>query len=181
MPPCILKFSDSHPFSASENCFLRVRVINSGATDHMTNSSHRFSSYSPYPGNRKIKVVDGTLATVASQGTINLSLIPSLKLVLHILRLSVNFLFVYEITKDLKCRVTFFQTQYVFQDQATRKMTGHTNEQEGLYLLKPCCGNRDYNSPTSPKAFHLIRAKFGCVKIEISTLSFAKKNVSSPI
>ncbi|KAL6328945.1 hypothetical protein AAG906_007235 [Vitis piasezkii] len=40
-------------------------IIDSGASDHMANSSKVFSNYIPCPGNQKIKMADGTLVTVA--------------------------------------------------------------------------------------------------------------------
>ncbi|RVX15206.1 hypothetical protein CK203_008040 [Vitis vinifera] len=39
-----------------------------GATNHMTNSSLKFSIYSPYPSNIKITTADGSLTTVVDQG-----------------------------------------------------------------------------------------------------------------
>ena len=42
-------------------------VVDFGATDHMTQSSHGFVSYSPCPSNKKIDITDGTLAIVAGQ------------------------------------------------------------------------------------------------------------------
>ncbi|RVW68535.1 hypothetical protein CK203_063709 [Vitis vinifera] len=44
-------------------------VINLGTTDHMTHSLQKFSTYSPCPSNKKIVTVDGSLATMASQGS----------------------------------------------------------------------------------------------------------------
>ncbi|RVW33991.1 hypothetical protein CK203_116784 [Vitis vinifera] len=52
------------------------KVIESRATDHMTHTSHQFVTYSPCLGNMKIKVVDGSLAIVATQGAVTLN--PSL-------------------------------------------------------------------------------------------------------
>ncbi|RVW85209.1 hypothetical protein CK203_046576 [Vitis vinifera] len=40
-------------------------IIDSGATDHMTLSSEKFSTYIPCPSNKKITIADGSLATVA--------------------------------------------------------------------------------------------------------------------
>ncbi|RVX15996.1 Copia protein [Vitis vinifera] len=34
-------------------------IIDSGASDHMTNSSNMFESYSPCPGNKKVRIADG--------------------------------------------------------------------------------------------------------------------------
>ncbi|KAH0660313.1 hypothetical protein KY290_029809 [Solanum tuberosum] len=52
-------------------------IIDSGVSDHMTGSSHFFST-SPCAGNNKIKIVDGSFSAIAGKGTIKLS--PSLAL-----------------------------------------------------------------------------------------------------
>lgn len=53
-------------FSASLNgSFQDAWVIDSGATDHMTNSPSYFSTYTPCSGHQKIRVADGTLASIA--------------------------------------------------------------------------------------------------------------------
>ena len=61
-------YSPSLTFSVSDVSFLGSWVINSGTTDHMTHSLQKFSTYSPCPSNKKIVTVDGSLATMASQG-----------------------------------------------------------------------------------------------------------------
>ena len=39
-------------------------IIDSGASDHMTNSSNMFESYSPCPGNKKVRIVDGNFPPI---------------------------------------------------------------------------------------------------------------------
>ncbi|KAG6519637.1 hypothetical protein ZIOFF_023134 [Zingiber officinale] len=48
-------------------------VINSGATDHMTNAANSFISYSLSSGQEKEIIVDGTKAIVAGKGSIKLT------------------------------------------------------------------------------------------------------------
>ncbi|KAG6535832.1 hypothetical protein ZIOFF_000861 [Zingiber officinale] len=43
-------------------------ILDSGATDHMTGISQYFSSYTPSAGNQKIKIADGSFATIAGKG-----------------------------------------------------------------------------------------------------------------
>ncbi|KAG6531554.1 hypothetical protein ZIOFF_005368 [Zingiber officinale] len=43
-------------------------ILDSGATDHMTGILQYFSSYTPSAGNQKIKIADGSFATVAGKG-----------------------------------------------------------------------------------------------------------------
>ena len=48
-------------------------IIDSGASDHMTDAHHLFSTYSPYVGNLKAKIANGTLSSVAGKGSIRIS------------------------------------------------------------------------------------------------------------
>ncbi|RVW86895.1 hypothetical protein CK203_036030 [Vitis vinifera] len=43
-------------------------IIDSGASDHMTNSSNMFESYSPCPGNKKVRIADGNFSPIAGKG-----------------------------------------------------------------------------------------------------------------
>ena len=76
-----VKFPFSQAFSVSGMSLSSSWIIDSGATDHMTLSSEKFSTYIPCPSNKKITIADGSLATVASLN-VNPSL--SLKNVLHV-------------------------------------------------------------------------------------------------
>jgi len=64
------KIQISHVFSASNKNHSSIWVIDSGATDHMTSYAGAFTSYQPYPSSKKITMADGSLTTVAGQGTI---------------------------------------------------------------------------------------------------------------
>ncbi|CAL5338710.1 unnamed protein product [Camellia sinensis] len=48
-------------------------IIDSGASDHMTDSYHLFSSYIPCAGNLRVRIADGSLAPVAGKGSIRIS------------------------------------------------------------------------------------------------------------
>ncbi|KAG6470271.1 hypothetical protein ZIOFF_071336 [Zingiber officinale] len=58
-------------------------ILDSGATDHMTSISQYFSSYTPSAGNQKIKIADGSFATVAGKGLVPISQSITLTNVLH--------------------------------------------------------------------------------------------------
>ncbi|KAL0410895.1 UNVERIFIED_CONTAM: Retrovirus-related Pol polyprotein from transposon RE1 [Sesamum latifolium] len=64
---CLISYS----FSASDSPLSSSWIIDSKAIDHMTHTPTRFVTYNPCPGNRKVSVADGSLVTVAGQGTIN--------------------------------------------------------------------------------------------------------------
>lgn len=67
----------------------------------MTHSSNQFSSSSPCPEILKLKVADGTLATVAAQRSITLTPTLLLNYVLYLLKLLVDLLSLSKITKKL--------------------------------------------------------------------------------
>ncbi|RVX21382.1 hypothetical protein CK203_001939 [Vitis vinifera] len=46
-------------------------IVDSGASDHMTDAHHLFSTYSPCAGNLKVKIADGTLSPVAGKGNLS--------------------------------------------------------------------------------------------------------------
>ena len=70
-------------------------VIYSRATDHMTGCASFFRTYKLSPRNLKVKIADGSLATVAGIGNIDISPQISLKDVLHVPKLSCNLLCFY--------------------------------------------------------------------------------------
>jgi hypothetical protein len=81
-------------------------IIDSGASDHMTGLSSLFQTYSPCPGNKKIKIADGSVSPIAGEGKIPLSTHIDLKNVLHVPKLSYNLLSVSKICEDSNCYIT---------------------------------------------------------------------------
>ena len=65
-------------------------IIDSGATDHMTHSSHQFICYNPCPSNGKIAIANGTLIIVTGLGDILINKSLTLRNVLLVPRLSTN-------------------------------------------------------------------------------------------
>lgn len=111
-------------------------IIDSGATDHMKNCSHLFSSYSPCAGNRKIKIADGSFSAIAGIGSIKVSSLITLNNVLHVPKLSCNLLSISKITQDLKCQANFYPTHCEFQELASGRMIGNARENGGLYFFE---------------------------------------------
>ena len=74
----------------------------------MTSCSYLFSSYSPCAGNKKIKVVYSTYSAIVGIGSIKISSCLTLKVVLHVPRLSCNLLSVSKITLNQHCHANFF-------------------------------------------------------------------------
>jgi hypothetical protein len=129
------KIPISHVFSASNKNHSSIWVIDSGATDHMTYSAGAFTSYQPCPSSKKITVADGSLTTVAGQGTIPLNPVFTLQRVLHVPNLTANLLSIRKLIKDINCSVTFFLDHCIFQDLATGRTIGQARVKDGLYML----------------------------------------------
>ncbi|XP_070057489.1 uncharacterized protein [Nicotiana tomentosiformis] len=110
-------------------------IIDSGASEHMTEKSNFFSTYTPCAGNNKIKIADGSFSAIAGKGIVKLS--PSLTLhdILHVPKLSCNLISVSKLTRSLNCRAILDSDLCEFQDKVSRKMIGSARESGGLYFL----------------------------------------------
>ncbi|KAJ9682590.1 hypothetical protein PVL29_018499 [Vitis rotundifolia] len=82
-------------------------IIDSGASNHMTDAHHLFSIYSPYAGNLKVKIADGTLSPVAGKGSIRISESITLNPILDVPNLSCNLLSISQLTKKSNCSAKF--------------------------------------------------------------------------
>ena len=155
---CSLALSgiSSFPFcmNASEKFYSNSWIIDSGATDHMTPTSHFFHSYTPCPSSRKIVVANGTLATVAGLGNIHITPTLILKDVLHVPKLSANLISIQKLTHDLKCYAIFSLLIVFFR---TRARGG------GLDLLRK---EADFITLNHPKA--MFQGLFSVPQIKMS-------------
>ncbi|RVW83297.1 hypothetical protein CK203_039642 [Vitis vinifera] len=59
----------------------------SGATDHMTHSSHQFNNYNPCPSQRKIAIVNGSFTTITGVANVQISPTLTLRNALHVSKL----------------------------------------------------------------------------------------------
>lgn len=107
-------FSFSHVFNASDRPFEQSWIIDSGATDHMTNSSKYSHTYTPCSSSKKIVTADGSLSIVPGEGNIKINPNLILENVLHVLKLFTNLISIVKLSKDLNCKVTFFPSHCEF-------------------------------------------------------------------
>ena len=103
-------------------------IIDSGATDHMIGCAKLFSSYTPSPGNVKVKIADGSLSTVAGTGSIEIYPNIVLNSVLHVLKLSYNLISISKLTRDQNCIAIFSQYLCDFQDRISGRRIGTARE-----------------------------------------------------
>ena len=111
-------------------------VIDSDATDHMTSKSQLFHTYTPSPSNKKIAVVNGSLATVAGFGDIYITPTLILKNALHVPKLSASLVSIQKLTHDLKCYAIFSPSYCVFQEQGLGRRIRLAKERNSLYHLE---------------------------------------------
>ena len=81
------------------------RFLDSGATDHMADNAHLFSSYFPLSDNEKVKTTYGTLSSIAGKGTVVLHHLITLQNVLYVPKMSCNLIFVRRLTRDSQLRL----------------------------------------------------------------------------
>lgn len=112
------KFLLSHRLNASDILFANSWIIGSEAIDHMTHSSRNFSKYVPCPSSRKVAPADGSLTVGAGVGDVKISLSFILRNVFHVPKFT-NLVSINKVSHDMDCKVTFFPTYCVFQDQGS--------------------------------------------------------------
>ena len=111
-------------------------IIDLGATDHITGCASLFSTYTPGSGHIKVKIVDGSLASIAGTGTIILGPHITLFNVHHVPKLSCNLLSISKLTKDLNRAAYFLPNHCEFQDVTSRKRIGNAEKYGGFYYFK---------------------------------------------
>ena len=112
-------------------------VIDSGATDHMTDNSSLYSTFQSQSSPSTITLADGSYSCVLGSGTIIPT--PSIPLtsVLSLPNFSFNLMSVSKLNRALKCYISFFPDFCLFQDLMTKKIIGRGSESGGLYILDP--------------------------------------------
>ena len=110
-------------------------IFDSGASDHVTSGSNFFLSYTSCPSSTKIRIVDGSLSSVAGIGSIRVSKYLILHLVFHVPALKCNLLSISKITHDNNCVAHFHSSMCQFQDLSSGRTIGSARIHEGLYYL----------------------------------------------
>ena len=105
---------NSKNFNASKTVGLSSWIVDSGATNHMTQDSTIFETYKPVSSNQKITVANGNSVSIAGQGDAKITTSLPLKNVLHVPKLSINLISFHQLTKDLNYRAIFSPHDCVF-------------------------------------------------------------------
>jgi len=109
---CTLAFicisSSSLAFHASDTTIPNTWILDFGAINHMTCSSHQLITYTLCPSARKITMADGSLTTVVGQGNVPINSHLTLKNVLHVPKLFTNLVSIQKLTIDSNCNIIFY-------------------------------------------------------------------------
>jgi len=112
-------------------------ILDLGASDHISGNKSSFSSISFPKIHHFVTVANGS--KVASQGSGQVSLSPSLKLnfVLFIPQCPYNLISLSQLTRSLNCSITFTANSFVIQEHGMGQLIGEGRESRGLYYLEP--------------------------------------------
>ncbi|KAH9650091.1 protein kinase domain-containing protein [Citrus sinensis] len=132
-------------------------IIDSGASDHMTSISSLFDSYYPCPGNKKVRVADGSLSSIAGKGSIKISGTIELKNVLHVPKLSCNLLS----DRDLGTMIgsaSLREGLYYFDDYLSRNKQAQEVfcKEKGIIHTSTCRDTPQQNGIAERKNRHLL-------------------------
>lgn len=111
------------------------KVVESGASDHMTGTISIFLTYfSSHVG--AIIVADGSSTTVKGRGNSHLSIDLKLAYMLYAPNSLFNLISVSQITKKLNCSVSFFPNGCIFQNLLMLKTIGKERVEGGIYVFE---------------------------------------------
>ena len=113
------------------------KLINSGATDHMTSNSSIFSTFQSQPSLPTVTLADGSHSCVLGSDTIVPTSSIPLTSILSLPNFSFSLMSVSKLTRGLKCYISFFHDFCLFHDLMTKQIIGRGHESGGLYILDP--------------------------------------------
>ena len=119
-------------------------IIDSGATDHITNKYNQLLDFQNFSPPSQIFVANGKYALFFGEENIKLLSQTIASPVLHVPSFQFKLLSVGRITTSLNCRVVFSPHNVVFQDLVTKKTIGEGFLFQGLYYL-----SKDFYIPKS--------------------------------
>ena len=87
---------------------LPPRVIDSGATDHMTGNSRLFITFMSHPTTSTVTLADGSTSCVLGSRKIHPTPLITLTSILSLPQFSFNLIYVSKPTHTLNCNISFF-------------------------------------------------------------------------
>ena len=102
------------PLALSSSLKFAPWIIDLVASDHMTSLSNLFDSCTSCSGSEKVRIANDSFSFIAGKSLIKISESIDLQSVLHVPKLTRNFLSVSKLLKDSNCRIIFFDSYYLF-------------------------------------------------------------------
>ena len=122
----------------TNTCFISSSstwVIDSRATDHMTDNSSLFTTFQSHPSTLIVTLADRSTSGVLRSGTIHLNPLIILTYVLSLPQFFFNLISVSKLTRTLNFSISFFPDYCLIQDLSTKRIIGRGHESRGLYIL----------------------------------------------
>ena len=110
-------------------------IIDSGATDHMTNQYSKLYNFESYTTPSLVSIANGRGVPVLGRGKVKLISDSVESTALYVPSFPFQLLSVGRITNSLNCRAIFSPHNVVFQDLATKKLIGEGHYLNGLYYF----------------------------------------------
>ena len=123
----------------TNTCFISSSstwVIDSRATDHMTDNSSLFTTFQSHPSISTVTLADWSTSCVLRSGTIHLTPLITLTSVMSLPQFSFNLISVSKLTRTLNCSISFFPDHCLIQDLSTKRIIGRGRKSKGLYILE---------------------------------------------
>lgn len=126
-------------------------VVDSGATDHMTNHVSKSQKFEKFTNPFQVSIANGESVKVLGKEKIKIMSDEIESMALYVPSFPFQLLYVGKITNTLNCLAIYSPHNVIFQDCATKKTIGEGFYLEGLY----------YISKSNPKGF---QAKFNPIQ-----------------
>jgi hypothetical protein len=98
-------------------------VLDSGATDHMTDDKNMLNNYKYYEGKQFVVVTNGDKMEILGSGSINF-FSKIIQNILYIRKCASNLLSISKITNELNYKILFSSRNMIFQEWITKRVVG---------------------------------------------------------
>ena len=122
-------------FSTFPNNFSNIRILDSGATNHMTPLKHLFRLYEPMITGKHVQIADGTLLPVVGIGTMNIDPLGTIYNVYYVPKLFVSLVSVQRLAKIKEYHILFDDIHAYLCHKVEGWKIGLARVQKGLYYL----------------------------------------------
>jgi hypothetical protein len=111
-----------------------VWVVDSDATNHMTNCAQNIQNLEKYATNQYFNVANGSKISIQGQGTTKI-FDRNVSEILYLPDLTTNLLSVHRLCQELNCNVIFSSKKVVFEDNIMWRKISEGSEINGFYII----------------------------------------------